>query len=322
MLSILIRGSDRAYTFLSKCFPGKVYKIKGFHLAYKNGAISKSKTVAFLLKSGPKDLLKNFHKYRELQKTFLPDIVISDFESFSYFFAKFYKLPLISIDNMQIINRCKLDIKIPESEKTNYRIAKNIVKYKVPRCSNYLISTFFNLPVIKKNTTLIPPILRDEIIKSKPSDGSHIIVYQTSSTQKNIIKILNEVSVDTFYVYGFNKSENHGNVILKPFSEEGFIKDLSTAKAVITNGGFSLISESVFLRKPICSIPIKNQFEQFLNASYIEKSGYGRHFNDFTSDEIKSFLYDLPKFRKSLKNYKQDSNNETLNQLDKLLIEL
>ena len=55
-------------------------------------------------------------------------MVISDFESFSYFFAKYYKLPIISIDNMQIMSRGKLEIKIPENQKQNFQIGKRIVQ--------------------------------------------------------------------------------------------------------------------------------------------------------------------------------------------------
>ena len=39
--------------------------------------------------------------------------------------------------------------------------------------------------------------------------------------------------------------------------------------------------------------PLKNQFEQFMNAAYIQKLGYGRHFDDLSADAIKAFLYDL-----------------------------
>lgn len=127
---------------------------------------------------------------------------------------------------------------------------------------------------------------------------------------------------EKFFVYGFNKSEEHGNVILKPFSEAGFIEDLASAKAVIANGGFSLISECVYLHKPVCSIPIQNQFEQFVNASYIEKLGYGRHFNEFHPDSLKAFLYSLPDFEKNLKGYKQDGNRVLFDLLDKAIAAL
>ncbi|MCP4132205.1 MAG: UDP-glucuronosyltransferase [bacterium] len=319
---VRIITSDRAYDFMEKHFPGSVYQIRGFHLAYEDGAVSKSKTFSSLLKTVPEDLMENFHKYQQVHKEFQPHIVISDFESFTFFFAKFHKLPLISIDNMQVINRCDLEIPIPRPEKDNYHIAKNIIKMKVPNCEQYLITSFFDAPIRKKNTAIVPSILRDDILEAVPQKKDHILVYQTSTSQSNFISMLQSVSKDQFFVYGFNKDEDHGNVILKPFSEAGFIGDLASAKGVITNGGFSLISEAVYLNKPVCSIPIKKQFEQFVNAAYIEKMGYGRHFDDFSADGIKSFIYDLDMFQENVNQYKQDGNNETFRKLDEALEEI
>ncbi len=316
---VRIVTSDRAYSFMEENFPGKVYEIKGFHLAYKNGGISQFRTMTDFFKNSPKSLIENFNKYRYIHKEFQPALIISDFESFTFFFAKFHKIPLISIDNIQVINRCKLDFSIPKSELPNYQIAKNIIKAKVPNANYYLITSFFNAEIIKPKTEIIPPILRDKIIKSTTSIGKHILVYQTSDSQNNIVSLLNQISNDIFYVYGFNRNENCGNVILKKFSEEGFIEDLASAKAIISNGGFSLISEAVYLKKPVCSIPIKGQFEQFVNAAYIEKCGYGRYFKEFILDSIKSFLYDINYFQKKLNEYKQDGNNATFKKINEVI---
>ena len=314
-----IVSSDRAFAFLDKTFPGRVHEIKGYHLAYKNAAVSKLKTAILTLKTAPENLQKNFHRYRQLVEQFQPDLIISDFESFSYLFAKYHRLPIISIDNMQVINRCQLDIPIPAGEKTNYTVAKNIVKAKVPKSDHYLVSSFFAAPACKENTIVVPPIIRDEILSASPALGKHVLVYQSSTNQKNLVEVLQQLPQETFFVYGFNKEEQHGNVQLKAFSEAGFIADLSSAKAVISNGGFSLLSEAVYLHKPVCSIPIPNQFEQYLNAAYIEKLGYGRNFQDFTTDGLKAFIYDLPLFRHNLEQYIQQGNLGLFIELDALL---
>ncbi len=316
---VRIVSSRRAYEFLNKIFPGKAYKIEGFQIAYENGGVSFLKTLNETLKKGPKSLMENFSKYFEIVNEFMPDLIISDFESFSYYFGKYNKIPIISIDNMQVIDRCKLEIKIPSEEKINYNVAKNIIKFKVPDCRNYLITSFFQPPIVKENTSFIPPILREEIIKAKTNYSNHILVYQTSTSQSNLIKLLQEISKEKFHVYGFNKEEKHGNVELKPFSEEAFIKDLASAKAVISNGGFSLISEAVYLKKPVCSYPISKQFEQFVNAAYIDFLQYGKHLNTFTADGIKAFLYELELYREKINNYTQDGNKETLQKLDEII---
>jgi uncharacterized protein (TIGR00661 family) len=305
---VRIVSSGRAFGFLNESFPGRVSEIEGFHLAYKNARVDKFKTALSILKSATGSLRKNFIKYMELSKTFFPDLVISDFESFAFWFALQHRIPIISIDNMQIISRCDLEVRIPPEEKANCRITKNIIRAKVPGCRNYLITTFFYPTITKQPTVLVPPILRDKILSRQPSWGNHLVVYQTSESQDKLIADLQALGQETFHVYGFNRSENHGNVILKTFSEDGFIDDLASCKGVIANGGFSLISEAVYLKKPVCSIPIQNQFEQFVNAAYIEKLGYGRHFGKMASDSIKAFLYDIERFRDNLAGYCQNGN--------------
>jgi uncharacterized protein (TIGR00661 family) len=313
---VKVVSSNRAFKFLHGLFGDRVIEINGFHLAYNNSKVSKLKTLTSTLKTAPKNLVFNYKKYSALKDSFTPDLVISDYESFTFLFAKTNDIPLLSIDNIQILSRCELDIKIPSSERSNYQIAKTITQAKVPGAFDYLITTFFYPEIKKTPTTLVPPIVRKTIEEAKPTKGEHILVYQTSTSQGNLISILQELKKETFYVYGFNKSENHGNVILKPFSEAGFIEDLASAKAVIANGGFSLISECVYLHKPVCSIPIQNQFEQFVNAAYIEKLGYGRHFHEFHPDSIKAFLYGLSDFEKNLEGYRQKGNEELFRKLD------
>jgi uncharacterized protein (TIGR00661 family) len=268
------------------------------------------------LKSAGKNLVYNYIKKLEIEHTFEADLVISDFESFAYFYAKMHKLPIISIDNMQVMNRCKLDIAISKEEESNFTLAKQIVKAKLPGCNQYFISSFFEAEIVKKNTQLVPPIIREAILQAKTSEGNHILMYQTSSSLENVQETLAKLPYEHFIVYGMNQNYTEGNVQFKPFSETEFIADFASAKAVIANGGFSFLSEAVYLHKPIYSFPIDGQFEQYMNAAYIEKMGYGRHFKSLGSDQLKAFLYDLPIFKGQLAQYEQKNNEklfETLN---------
>ena len=305
---VCVVSSSRAYTMLATAFPGRVHEIRGFHLAYKGLAVSKLRTAVLTLRTAPDDLRINFAKYRELLCDFEPEVVISDFESFSYLFAKMHRLPIVSIDNMQIISRAKLNVAVPKAERGNFNLAKSIVRAKLPNSRHYFVTTFFNLPLAKPNTTLVPPIIRPEILAAKPTGGGHVLVYQSATTQQNLVPLLQQLPDQQFRIYGFNKQESHDNVQLCAFSEAGFIADLASCRAVVTNGGFSLISEAVFLHKPICAIPIPAQFEQWLNAAEVEAMGYGRHFAAITADNLRAFLYGLAGFETVLAGYRQQGN--------------
>ena len=316
---VCVVSSSRAYHMLSAAFPGRVHEIRGFHLAYKGLAVSKARTAVLTLRTAPEDLRVNFAKYRELLCGFEPELIISDFESFSYLFAKIRRLPIVSIDNMQIISRAKLNVAVPKTERSNYSLAKGIVRAKLPRSQHYFVTTFFNLPLAKPDTTLVPPIIRPEILAATPTKGGHVLVYQSATNQQNLVPLLQQLPDQEFRVYGFNKEEDHGNVQLRAFSEAAFIADLASCRAVVTNGGFSLISEAVFLHKPVCAIPIPAQFEQWLNAAEVEQMGYGRHFAAITADNLRAFLYGLAGFETALAGYQQQGNEVLFAQLDALL---
>ena len=67
-----------------------------------------------------------------------------------------------------------------------------------------------------------------------------------------------------------------GNLTLPAVQRgSGFIEDLRTARGVIAGGGFTLMGEAVYLRKPMLAVPVAEQFEQILNARYLERLGYG-----------------------------------------------
>ncbi len=313
---IHIISSKKAFRFLSDAFPGQVTEITGLEFGIKDGRISKMKTFTETIKTGPKDLLSNYKIYRALEKSFPAELVISDFETIAAIYAYHHKIPLISIDNIHVINRCILDIPIPPDQKDIYRMANSIVKARTAGAKKYFICSFFQPEIRKKNTVLVPPVLRDQILKTKTSIKNHILVYPMSQPESVVIGALNSISREKFIVYGYNKDEVRGNVILKSFSDLGFISDLSSCKAVITHGGFSLMTEALFLRKPVCSIPLISQFEQYMNSAYLDKMGFGKYLSSFDPDGIKAFIYDLPSYVANLSNLTRTDNSQLFTLLD------
>ena len=65
--------------------------------------------------------------------------MISDFESFGYLFAKVRRLPIISIDNMQIISRTKLNVPVASAGRSNHSLAKIIARANLPHSRQYAI---------------------------------------------------------------------------------------------------------------------------------------------------------------------------------------
>jgi uncharacterized protein (TIGR00661 family) len=108
-----------------------------------------------------------------------------------------------------------------------------------------------------------------------------------------------------------------GALHFKPFSEAGFITDLATCRAVIAGGGFTLMGEAVFLGKPMLAIPLDSQFEQLLNARYLEREGFGM-WAESAGDPgvLPRFLERVPACARALAGYHQKDNGEILAAVD------
>lgn len=315
--------SGRAHAFLAKSFPD-VTEIKGLTIRYVDNAMDRDGSIARNVLAAPQMLYANASRYFDDVVHFEPDLVISDFDSFAYFFAKRHGLPIVSIDNQQIIARCKHEKSIKRGAKVDYEMTKAFVKAKLPGCDHYIVTTFFFPQIKKKNldiVTLVPPILRKAILEAKPNAhrGDHVLVYQTSTSDTSLIPTLNSVTNERFIVYGLRKTAKHANCTLKEFSEDGFVEDLASAKAVICNGGLSLIGEAVYLGKPIYSVPVRHQFEQVMNARYLEEMGYGLNAKAIDGETLQLFLRDNDAYANRVALHKQEGNELLFKTVDGLV---
>lgn len=317
--------SGRAHDYLAKRAGEHlaVKKIWGFTIVTENNQVSNSKTLLENLKGAVAGgWPRNLRAYFDLANEFKPDVVVSDFESWSYLYAVNHRLPVISVDNMQIINRCKHDPALIEGHQADFQIARALIKTKVPGAWHYLISTFFYPPVRKRRTTLHPPILRPEILAAKSERGNHLLVYQTYTTNKELPGILKASGIEC-RIYGLRRELKEdlreGNLLYRPFSEQGFIDDLRTARGVVASGGFTLMGEAVYLHKPMLAQPVGKQFEQVLNCRYLEAEGYGLYADEITTARLAGFLERIPEFEQSLARYQQDGNKDLLGKLEEVL---
>jgi uncharacterized protein (TIGR00661 family) len=316
---IEIMVSGRAKDFLARRFAG-VNRIHGFHLIMEENRVRIGKTFWSNVLAGAAGVPKNIGAYFELIQGFRPELVISDFESWTYLYAKMHRLPILSIDNMQIINRCKHPSEVIGPDEASFQVARAFVKSKLPFCNHYLITTFFRPEVRKPDTSLYPPILRPEIEHAQRQKGEHLLVYQTAEGDAGLTEILARTGFEC-RVYGvrrgISEEQVEGNLRYRPFSESGFIEDLASCRAVVAGGGFTLMGEAVYLHKPMLSVPLGKQFEQVMNARYLELEGYGRFAKSLTDPQtVANFLDGLPRHERKLAGYHQDGNRLLLDALD------
>lgn len=310
---VYLFSSDRAYEYLKSKF-NNVYKIGGFNTVYINNKVNNMKTLANALKRNPSNMKTGYETLYKKARELHPDVIVTDFEIYATMVSKLLNIPLISLDNIHMITQTKIDY--PKDKYVEMIKAKGVIKTYVVKPKVHILTSFFYPKVRpKKNAIIYPPIIREDILKLKPSEGDHVIVYQTSKESLELVRKLKSLNNEKFIVYGFNKNKTDGNLTYKEFNEDVFYDDLASSKAVICNGGFTFISEAIYLKKPIYSVPAIGNFEQTLNGFYVQKLGYGEYHEIMNASKVQKFLSRLPKYQERLKNLKKTNNDGIIREL-------
>lgn len=309
---VYIFSSDRAYKYLNEKFDN-VYKIGGFNTVYINNKVNNTKTLINALKRNPLNIKEGYEELYKKARKLSPDVIVTDFEIYATMVSKLLSIPLISLDNIHMITQTAIDY--PPKHQGEMLKAKGVIKSYVIKPKIHILTSFF-YPKIKpkKRAVLYPPVIREDILKLKPTIEDHIIVYQTSKESVKLVEQLKSLN-EKFTVYGFNKDEVDENLTYKLFNENEFYNDLASAKAVICNGGFTFISEAISLKKPIYSVPAIGNFEQTLNGFYVQKLGYGEYHEEMSPKKVEKFLKRLPKYQEKLAKVKKTNNDGIVNEL-------
>ena len=311
--TVHVASSDRGLRNLSEFFD--VTEIYGLRFAYVNNRVRYQRTVAKNLISVP-SAARSMRKLAKLARQWKVDLVCTDFEPLACHVGRQLRLPIISIDNQHCLTNAS--VSIPKEFRRDAAAAKLVTRMMTPRADAYLAISFFPAKVKKKNTYLLPPILRREILETTPSTADYVLVYVTSPAP-DLASLLGRVRCP-FICYGFGREGRDGNNLFKKPSAAEFLKDLAASKAVIANTGFSLVSEALHLGKPYLGVPVKHQFEQVFNAYYLEQAGYGPFWQDLNKERIESFLYNLDEYRDHVVSYPRQDNSQLFAKLDQLIL--
>jgi uncharacterized protein (TIGR00661 family) len=315
---VRVVASGAAYRYLFERLP-RVDEIFGPTFAMQDGQIRRWATVVQNLRNAGRELPETVREWIARVNEWRPNVVITDFEPLAAVYARTSRTPLVAVDNINMLARCEHDDEIIGAEREDYRLARAVTRNMVYGAVEYVVTTFFEPPIARGGTTLVPPIIRPEIIDAVSERGEHLVVY--SSGEPRLLEALKSSGVPC-RVYGMRggpeEDETDGNLTFRPRSNEGFVDDLRTARGVIAGGGFSLLSEAVYLGKPMLAIPLRGQFEQLMNARYLEREGYGLCAADDEAPPVARFLDRLDDFESALAGYRQDGNTVTLRTIEEV----
>lgn len=256
-----------------------------------------------------------------------PDLLITDFEAFSPRAAERLGVPIISFNHQQMVTETHYEL--PPEHWLDALVASLIIEKITPLNPAHILLTSFFFPSLKhpEYTNLVPPIIRPEVRSIQPTTKEHILVYYNHGESAD--QVLHNLStVDaSFVAYGFENSSQrnpYSNLQLKPPSINGFLEDLASSRAVICTAGFTLISEALYLGKPLLVVPNQGIFEQTLNALFLAKDGLGEQVSQtaLTTEHIADFIKRSHRYANQLDHREACGNNQALNCIEHILSEI
>lgn len=253
-VDILVSGTQGD---LSLPFPLK-YKLRGLSFIFgKSGGVDLWKT---FVKSNIRKLVKEINNL-PVEKY---DLVINDFEPVSAWACYLKNIPCIGLSHQATV----LAEEAPKAEH-NDMMGKLILKNYAPNTAQY----GFHFQAYENNifTPVIRRQVRDQIVENK----GHYTVYLPAYDDKRLIAKLSQfknVSWDVFSKHN-RKQFSTKNVTVQPIHNEKFIRSMAQSEGVLCGAGFETPAEALFMKKKLLVIPMKNQYEQQLNAAALKEMG-------------------------------------------------
>lgn len=286
-IDILISGNNHSLNIPFK------YKFHGFSLKYNSfGSIDYINTFKDLkIFQFIKDLKIDLSKY---------DKIITDFEPITAWACKKQNRECLGISHQYAFSSDKS----PRPKNSNL-LGEYILKYMAP--VSYEIGLHFK----KYDNNILYPIIRDEILNSKPTKGSLYTVYLPSYSLSKLLPILSKQNA-IFEIFSkeVSKTKVYKNCLIKPNSIKDFTKSFINCRGIITSAGFETPSEAMFMKKKLMCIPILGQYEQLCNSESLKGLGVVVKEN---LDELSSFLKSSPTYKFEWENPMDQIINKIIN---------
>lgn len=228
------------------------YKFSGLSFIFgKSGGVNLWKTVA---QTNVRKLLKSIKN--------LPvedyDLVINDFEPVSAWACYFKNKPCISLSHQAAV----LCPGLPQPEHTDM-LGKLILNTYAPGSAKY------GFHFSSYNDTIFTPVIRKQVRQAEVTDAGHYTVYLPSYDDKRLIDFLSEfkdVKWDVFSKHN-RRPFRSGNINIQPINSEKYTASMAASSGILCGAGFETPAEALYLGKKLIVVPMRNQYEQHLNAA-------------------------------------------------------
>ncbi len=317
---VAIYASGDAYRFLSPLYRGtpvRLHRVGGLRFHYTaSRRVDHRKTsweAIRFMKRLP--LLVRMLERRLIDER--PDLIIADFEPALPRAARRLSIPFLSIDHQHFLTTYNLT-SLPAWLRAHAAFMALIVRAICSGQDHTVVSSFYFPPLRTscRNVTQVGVMLRPEILETVPEHQPHLVAYWRRFAPPNVLEAL-QASGREVRVYGLGNRPRLGNLVFQPISEQRFLEDLASSSALISTAGNQLVGEALFLGKPVLAFPEARNFEQYINAHFLARSGAGTwmEMEKVDPSHVTGFLNQLENYRSRIQRSRMNGLPATLDVL-------
>jgi uncharacterized protein (TIGR00661 family) len=192
------------------------------------------------------------------------DLVINDFEPVTAWACHLREHPCIGMSHQSAV----LDSKSPKPEEVDM-MGKFILKHYAP------VDVSYGFHFQPYSPSIFTPVIRRQIREQEISDKGHYTVYLPAYDDARLLKSLlrfDQVQWDVFSKHN-RVPFSLKNVNVQPINNQKFVESMASCHGILCGAGFETPAEALFLGKKLMVVPMKNQYEQHLNAAALMQMG-------------------------------------------------
>ena len=214
------------------------------------------------------------------------DLVLTDYEPVSAWIARRCRRPSIGVGHLYAFHR---RLRLPGRTGPARLALRLFAPVYTP------VRTAVGLHWHRFGGANLPPTISPDLVAAAeagppPDAGERILVYLPAESEQSITALLGRLPHRRFVAYRpVPAPVDRGNVSIRPYDRGAFVADLVACSGVITNAGFSLVSEALHLGRRLLVQPIGRHPEQFLNGRALVALGLGTVVERLTVGAIESW---------------------------------
>jgi len=146
----------------------------------------------------------------------------------------------------------------------------------------------------REHLTVVPPLLRKEVLELEPVAGDYILGYMLNHGYENEVRAWHRKHPEVKLHFFWDKKDApetwvaDNNFTLHRINDELFLKYMAGCKGYITTAGFESVCEAMYLNKPVMMIPA--HIEQEINAADAESIGGGITSDSFDLSRLLAYI--------------------------------